>query len=50
MNNFRKIDIDAIEDDYLNDDDLLEIDPRSEQDALSYFTSLQAQVRGLVNG
>ena len=50
MSNFRKIDIDAIEDEYLTENDLLEIDHRDESSAVSIFTQLQSQVRQLING
>ena len=50
MSNFRKIDIDAIEDEYLTENDLLEIGQRDESSAVSIFTQLQSQVRQLING
>lgn len=50
MSNFRSIDIDAIQDEYYKDEELLEVDARDPNELANHFNSLSSQSRSLING
>ncbi|TIA93571.1 hypothetical protein E3P99_00047 [Wallemia hederae] len=50
MTNFRSIDIDAIQDEYYKDEELLEVDARDPNELANHFNSLSSQSRSLING
>ncbi|TIB64729.1 hypothetical protein E3P78_01020 [Wallemia ichthyophaga] len=47
--NFRNIDIDAIENEFYNDQDLAEVDDRNPEETTAHFNSLQSHSTSLLN-